>query len=362
MNWQNYRFMKYRDIYVPAKDMPQGRMFVSGEVRFMKYNSMGQLNYDSGWRDNLITNTGLDTIGGVSQYAYPMRYNCYLGTSNTPSDVSMFQLVAPIGTSEGQSYLFDNAWNEGAPNYKRVVQDGYRFAPGNATGTLQEVGFHPNDIDKMFARHVISPAIVKASDETLDVHHRFKIAPDVSSPDQTGQCTLEGELFNWACRPWNLGYSDWGELRGIGSPLRVDSFPSYKAYAVNTDLQPNNTGTLNPDYTGGWGYGDAATGFINTSPASGGDSGCSVNGDGPPGHVTYTPGSYRADFFYLSGLDGGNLIADPDGMGPGIRRVILGTTWYDLQVAFYRVSDGFRVPKDNTRTMQIEWSMTWARL
>lgn len=352
MNWQNYRFMRYKDLYVPASEMPRAQVQVTGEVRFVKRNSMGQVNYDSGWQKNRIVDTGLDAIGGVSQFGYPMRYSCYVGTSNAATTDNMIQLVSKIGSSVTYENSFRGAWNNGAPNYDRWNQDGFRFSPGNGTGTLREVGFHPNDEDKMFARHVMSPEITKAADETLDVYHRFGMYPDVTSPDQTGQVTLNGELFDWTCRPWNMGYTDWTELRSLGNPIRVDTFPSYKNYCTNADLQAINTGSLSNLAESGK---TAQTTFVNTSSGSGGDSGCDVSDN------TYVPGSYTNNYFFTSGLNGGNLNANPDANGIGIRRIILGCSWYDLQVAFYRNSDGFRVPKDETMTMTVEWSKTWAR-
>ena len=339
---------------VPQTEPLAGRFEIAGEVRAIKYNSMGQVNYDSGWQRNRITDAGLDTIGGLSQFSYPMRYSCYVGTSNAATTDNMIQLVSKIGNSVNYDQAFRGAWNNQAPNYDRWVQDGYRFAPGNGTGTLQEVGFHPNDEDKMFARHVMSPSITKAADETLDIYHRFGVYPTFGA-DQTGVVTFEGEDFNFTCRPWFLNQSDWSELRQLESMCGIDTFPSPKPYCVNTPLQDMYTNTVNWDTTGGYGTSDAYTTFYNTSPASGGAYG----DDTPNGYV---PGSYTANCYYLSGLDGGNLTApSADGLGTGIRRVFLGGTWMDLQVQFYRVSDNYKVPKDETKTMQVDYSFTWAR-
>ena len=49
---------KYKDIYV-SEPIVAPAFGIGGEFRIKRYNSMGQLNYDSGWHKNLIVNNGL---------------------------------------------------------------------------------------------------------------------------------------------------------------------------------------------------------------------------------------------------------------------------------------------------------------
>jgi len=320
---------KYRDL---EADIPLiQRVGVGGDFRFLKYNCMGQLNYDSGWQPNRIMNIGLDDIGGLSLYAYPMYFSAYVGTSSAANVDSMVQLTSMIGSSV--NYNSGSAWLAGAPNYQKYHQQGYRFGPGNGTGLLQEVGVHPNDPDNMFARHLISPAINKASDETLDVYYRYAMFPDLT--DAVGTVVIDGFTYDYIARPCNVDQDNgFSKNSGIGNPASFRAVYTPQGYVYDGLL--TTITEANPAGASQSGFGD---------PPGGGSNG------------VYTAGTNYRDHTYYYNLDGGNI-----GSGLGIRSIVLGTNWYDTQIQFIRQGGGSeRIPKDNTKVLTVNYRTSWGR-
>lgn len=324
------RIRKYRDIEVI---LPPIRKFgVGGEFRFMRYNCMGQLNLDTGWEDNRIVDTGLNDLGGMPNPSNEVMGQAYIGTSGAATVDSMVQLSAKIGTSVSYETAFRNSWNTGAPFYAKYRQDGFRFGPGNGVGTVQEAGVHPTDEDKMFARHVISPGITKAADETLDVHYRYAMYPDLT--DTAGSTVIDGITYNWLARPHNVDYWAFSDTRTIGTP------------AQGRISQRNSQGMVFD--------GNIAATIIADPPAgASAGPGPSAASDG-----VYIAASYVRDHNLFFDLNYGNIAS-----GLGIRSVVVGTTWFDTQIQFDGVapSAGARIAKDATKVLTFGYRTSWTR-
>lgn len=316
--------MKYKDLTVGSLQQSMG---IQGWYRAIKYNAMGQMNLDTGWRKNKYTTQGLNNIGGSSQSAPEPSYRCGLGTSNAATTSGMTELVAPLGTLPSRrvayEYSYRGAWQNLSSPYDRWAQQGYRFGPGIATGLIQEMGVFPDTaVDTMTTRHVVSPAVNKLADETLDVYWKLGVWPDLV--DKTGVVSIAGEDYNYLLRPWNLIQNDWSTLRTILQPSRADTgFPYNYVYS-------GNIGSLIGIPTG------TNTGANATS-----------------NYVPYVPGSFTKEHELFYGLDVINIAG-------GIRSITLGSFHYGVQIQFDRVSDGEKILKDNTKVITFNFQTTWA--
>jgi hypothetical protein len=201
----------------------------------------------------------------------------------------------------------------------------FRFNAGTGTGTIREFGLTDQyGNSQMSMRTLISPAVVKAADQVLDVYYKFWIYQDIT--DTTGVVSIAGEDYNYIVRGDTMGVA---ANRSTLTEFRVDTDTfATKAY----------TGDLGP---------------VTGNPSS------------PIGIYDYASiteignGSGYHDYTLKWALDDGN---DP----LGIRSIHFdhgfnGISSTGYQCSFSRVSDGARIPKDNTKELTFTFRMNWAR-
>lgn len=151
------------------------------------------------WFPNLITNQGLDRMGGNNSY---ISY-CAVGTGSTAPAFTDTTLVTPVAyTNTTQSSSISA--QPSSPYYiERTVTK--RFAVGTAAGNLSEVGMGwSNGPSTLYSRALIldgggSPTTITVlSDEILDVTYRWRIY--VPLTDVTGTITISGSNYDYTIR------------------------------------------------------------------------------------------------------------------------------------------------------------------
>jgi len=320
---------KYKTVYL---NQPlDASLHVKGEFRFVKYNSMGQVNQDTGWLHNTWLDQGLDLwAADGANFANYMA----LGTGTTPvteADTSLSgTFLASTNDTNGTN---DYVIQAGAPGYEQTVVRNRRFDAGEGTGVIGEVGMcklSGNPGTTLAIRSLVVPTVNKLSDEVLDVFYKWTIYPQLE--DATGTVTIDSLDYNYIMR--GAGYT----IASIASNLwalptvTINVTTQSRAYndpvAIGTYLDNLPTGYTNAAYTD-------TTGWYN---------------------IAYTPGNHYRDQYFNVGLNGWNV---PN----GIRAAWVTAYPWNIKFRFGRTGGGDEaIPKDNTKVIEnfrVRWS--WAR-
>src|SRR6056297_3576288 len=166
----------------------KAKVGVAGRYR-LRVGKRGQApRIDTGWFDNIITDAGLNLMGGAGYMD-----SCQVGSgSTTPTvgDTALVTYVAGTGTIQEETKTAEAS----APYYGSTTTT-YRFAEGDAAGNLSEVGIGTaTSGGTLFSRALItdgggSPtSITVLADEFLDVTYQIQIVPptgDITVADVT---------------------------------------------------------------------------------------------------------------------------------------------------------------------------------
>lgn len=282
---------------------------------------------DTGWFDNLITNGGLDKLGGTLSGIFS---NVSIGTGTTTpanSDTSLTAYVAHKTNVDGVTQ-----GNAGSPNYESQFQVYYIFAQGDVVGNMAEVGIGWNSDGTGLWSHARildgggSPTTltVTALDQ-LTVYYKLRCFPVLT--DITGTVTLSGTDYAYTGRiaAASALTSLFGVLNG-GYGIRDGAYDYFTVYPA-----------------------DSVLGAITDSPTAGtgGESSCgtSVNG-------TYTSGNkYRDSTFTVAPSDGNRT------GGIGCIRISYLSSHLYFQYKFTTP-----IPKDNTKTLTLVSRISWDRV
>jgi hypothetical protein len=227
---------------------PKVRMKGRYQLRAVKRDGV-TIARQSPWFDNLITNNGLDYIGGLNTYLTRV----YVGTGTTApavTDSAIETEVASTITSE----LSNNVQNGSSP-YELTRNVVRRFAQGDAEGNLTEVAIGPT-AGNVFSRSLIldgggSPTTFPVgSDEFLDVAYQLITYPPLT--DATGTITITGSgMHEFIVRPievavWGGSTGDLAAVFGDGLSSRNGVFAD-DLVALMTAPQ---TGLISSGFTG----------------------------------------------------------------------------------------------------------------
>lgn len=260
---------KYRDIVLSLNNcwnaqghtVPNMQHSMMGEYRLIRYNSMGQVNYDTGWVRNLITDYGLTAKtldGGFASYFY-------IGSGTTPPQVTDTAMDSFLGYSSLSQGSTERNTNPVAPFYEMWNQKAMRFAAGVGTGTINEVGIGSNTVGgELFARQLVVPGVPKAADEVVDVIWRITMFPDLT--EKTGTVVDDGITFDWTLRPLGVTtHSDFaGTFGRIGTMIYIVGMVSDNDLVPITNSALGTVGTNNVNYD----YGESGNGYWDSSTGS----------------------------------------------------------------------------------------------
>lgn len=309
---------KYKDLH--ARGKIQVRAGIQGEVRCILYKRDEiTVVSDTGWKPNLITDNGLNTYFTESNPKWS-KYT-HIGDDTTPaanSDTQLGNRLASSDTSGSGGGV--NIYNS-APDYEYSSTQSRRFDAGVGTGTINEIGMsHLADGTSLFNRVIVSPGIVKAFDQVLDVIFRITHWPQVN--DQAGTVSIGGISYNTNTR----GSSYLPNINAVFDAIRETSL-----FTSDWQAYDGNIGTIEGVPTG-----DAGPGSTNIVTSG------------------YVPNSHYMDMTHFAGLNEWNPTL-------GIRSIRCKTNIRSLQTQFDAVSGGARIPKDGTKILDITWRYSWAR-
>lgn len=288
---------------------------VRGFFKLIATDANGKERLLADWFPNLITNGGLDQLGGAATWLT----GCSVGSGNTApadTDTQLSSIVASssniIGTASSVLAV--------SPYYGSRINT-YFFAAGAATGVLAELGLGLSPT-ALFSRALIlnsmgAPTTVTvAGGESLTVFYEFRNYPPLT--DTTGTVVIGGLSYNYIARAANVGGSNWApsKLGDIGGGALTTAFAG--AIAAITG---GPTGT-------------------NQAEDSGAD-------------VAYTPGSLHVDRNSVWGGASANF--------GGINSLLFLAGQINASLGQFQVGFNTPIPKDNTHSLTLTVRQFWAR-
>lgn len=272
--------------------------------------------------DNLILDRGLDRMG---QGGFVTAVQ--IGTGNTPPATNQTSLAAYLA---GSSTVQSSARNylPGPPDCVEYVRT-FRFAEGQATGVLAEVGAAWSTSGAtLFSRELIRDGegnpttFTVLPDESLDVVYRLRLYPPQTDVLGTFTLTPPGQSFDFTLRPAQMP-SEWPvDLLGSG----FTGTPFASAFQTQT-----------------------------LGPRTGGPGGSQSNSSSTS-RSAYVAGSYYSDVTVTFGLTAGNFAG-------GIGAIIVrgGYTGAGATLAAFQASFDPKIPKDGTKILNLNYRVSWAR-
>lgn len=315
-------FIPKLKIIEPKEEIKMASRF-SGEYKIEATNARtGKQRVLADWFPNLILDAGLDRVGISANY-YAI---CYVGSGNsTPTELQTGLDAQVAGTS---TRISNSVTNSGAAPYYAQHTVVYRFAQGAAAGNLSEIGVGWAT-GALFSRALIldglgnPTTITVLADEFLDVTYRIRLyvpMNDVLSVvpiDGVGTQVLARAAAASSTSAW-LNTSDYGPLAGGN---------------------PQGAPVLHYVYSG-------TIGSITGSP------GGTTGGASSMSNAAYTPGTLYRDWSVTWGINAGNV--------GGVRSAMV---YQGADGTFGRTQFQFDpvIPKDNTKTMVLNFRMSWGR-
>jgi hypothetical protein len=299
-----------------------GRIGLTGEYKLVKWKN-GHVVQETPWFDNLILDSGLNRWGTGNI----IDRTC-IGTGTVAPATSQTSLQSFSASSTNTTGITTSITNSGASLYYNELVRGNRFAAGTLNGTYTEVGVGWGNTT-LFSRALIvdgsgnPTSITVLSDEVLDVYYRFRKYPPIT--DVTGSRTISGVSYGYTFRALQVtdigGSAFWGFglTAAVGAATRISEASSITV----------TNGTI---------------GAITSSP-----SGTVASGDSLVASA-YSNNSYTRNLTATYGLTAGNLSGG-----------ITTARFVSNMEAAFQCEFGTAIPKDNTKTLTLNWSVTWGR-
>jgi hypothetical protein len=302
--------------------MAPSRATLKGRYKLVVRDAWGGVRRQTDWFDNIILDTGLNRMGTGAPIA-----GAAIGTGTSTPVASQTGLdtqttyTTTSGTGNGaQSALGSSPYNN---TYTAV----YRTALGALNGNYYEVGVGWAS-GSMFSRALIldgggSPTFVSvASTEQLDIVYELSIYPPLV--DTSNSVTISG-----------VTYTVTGRASSVNSTINAWSWAP--TYAAGGAVGVWSISGVNNAYSG-------SIGAITALPAG------TYTSNGSAAVVgSYSNNSLTRSARSTYGLTDGNVSG-------GIKSVMAFWKMACFQYEFNPV-----LPKDATKTLTLDYSMTWAR-
>lgn len=274
------------------------------------------------WQDNLITDAGLDHMGGGGWMG-----RCHIGAGNTPPSFSDTSLVSSLASRTG------NIEQGPSDDDFCSVVGTYVFPPGEGTGIIAEIGVSPGGVGTALTTRALvrdengnPTTITKGPIDQLTITYQMREYPDKG--DTVQQVTNPHTAQEYTVTTRTYGGADSSRMyawTGTFGPVTEHSasFPR-----VTQGLAPWDS---NPSAVSG-----VANGSLSTVP--------------------YTSGNNYRDVRAIFTETQGNRVG-------GISSVSLGSSGTSTTVPF-RIQAAFDPPldKDNTKTLTLTFRRSWGRL
>lgn len=298
---------------------------LGGFYRLQLRRKSGSLKYDTGWFGNLITDLGMDQYGSTAGFSPSIAY-CCVGTGASAPSFSDTTLVAPLAVI-GPTTIQGAAYVAGPPAY--AFQSAFwAYTLGSVIGNISEIGAGPiasgagTTLSKFrtYSRQLIldslgNPTTVSVtSSDQLNTSYQLRLYYDLT--DSTTSINISGNTYGGTIR------RSLTTIGNLGGPLA-------------TNGEPPSWGTTRAFlYTGTVGTTSAGPGGLSLST---------------PFHTygIYTPGGFTKTVTSHWGTT--NLGT--------VQSIQLGAPCLGFWQA--NLAPGF--PKTSSNTLDISWSIAWAR-
>lgn len=310
---------RYRDVELASPSIG-----IAGRYRLVVRERDGHVSRDTGWFDNLITNYGLNRIGAgglASSYGF-------IGTGTaTPAftDNALTGSITASGAPGGSS-----AKDTSSP-YASTTVAAYRFPIGSLNGTYTEVAVGENfsGIDIKSRALILDSGgapttLAVTADQQLDMYYTYKKFPPLV--DTSNTVTIDGV-----------------STTVVGRAASVDDISSW-----NSSISFGSPATSFINIFGGSGALGSITGFPTGT--------VSASPNGTVTAATYSSGSFMRTISCVYDTGEANIAG-------GISRILL--YWRNSNFggadAAIQYSLSSPIAKDSTKTLVLNFGITWAR-
>lgn len=301
-------------------ELPRASMTASGRYQLIVRDAWGKEKRRTPWFDNIILDSGLNrwgTGGVIAGAAIGTGTSTPLASQNS-LDTQVHWTSTPSPSTGATSAL-------GSSPYYNTITYIYRTTLGSLNGNYTEVGVGWAS-GSMFSRALIldgggSPTTISISSaEQLDIVYQLRIYPPLVDIGPT-TVTISGVSYDVTGRAANVNQINHVGWYPSGGSAMAGSIASYSAAT----------------------FGDVM-GAITASPTG-------TSGGAATGSTTsaYSSGSYTANADHQFPLAQGNITG-------GIKSSLM--FW---GVATFQYQYSTKIPKDNTKTLVLNYSLTWAR-
>ena len=304
--------------YIEGEVSPS-RVAMRGRFRLMAYAANGLLRHDTGFFDNLVLDAGLNRWGTSG-----IIYGAAIGSGTSTPLANQTQLDTLLAYSTTlQSEV--GAAQATAPYFYTLTLT-YRFTFGSSQ-TVREVGVGWASTTLFSRALVVDPGgtptdISMLDGETLDVVYQLRMYPPTT--DFAANLAISGTNYDIVGRAINVD-----SAIGISSPgndgISIDRNAAIEAYSANAFTGP--IGAIDGTVSG------------------------TIIAIGSVSNPAYSNGSLQRQTTITSGLNDGNLSG-----GIGAVKVF----WYGTNIG-YQYGFTPKLPKDNTKTMTLNFTHSWAR-
>lgn len=286
----------------------KGYEFPKGSGKIWRYPNTSRVLQD--WNSNIITNLGLNDIGGPTGGGYILADFHVGGGTTTPTvnDVSMAAEIATVGI--GGTVI---SYAQTSPPYWGRCQVQGLFSPGFGGGAvnINEIGISKDGGPNSVGARALTvdgngdPTTVSvAADEYLEVYYRRRNYPahinaDGSPTDDTAVVNIEGTNYTYTIRPiyvTSAGNTLSGSNQGWGSG---------QIYTQTTSL-----GFVEDAFA----YAMAKKSDATLGAVTSGLGGTDTANESSTGHGTgqYTADTFSRELYYVWGISNAN---DAGGIG-----------------------------------------------
>jgi hypothetical protein len=306
-------------------DTPPRTVGLAGEYKLVVRSGNGVILRETPWFPNIITNVGLNRWGTGK-----IIDGAAIGTGTaTPAatDTSL-QALSIFTTTPGPGNT--NQTVQGSVPYYTAHTAVFRTPLGALNGNFSEVGVGWNSVS-LFSRALILDAggnpttITVLVTEQLDIVYRLRIYPP--SADTSTSITIAG-----------ITYTVTGRASNVTSLSIGNGWGAYVDFPVSLGNIFNSQNVIQAVTNGAIG---AITGGPSGTPAQVSTSGTDSN--------AYSNNSLTRTGTIFCDLNDGNT-------GSGIRS--FGVGW---SIGRFQYDFGSLIPKDNTKTLTMNFSISWAR-
>jgi hypothetical protein len=294
---------------------------MSGQYQLTVRNAEGEVLRQTPWFDNIILDSGLNRMGTG---AFILGAAIGTGTSTPVASQTALDAQTTYTTTTGTGGGTRTA--QGSSPYYNTTTFVYRTDIGALNGNYSEVGVGWAS-GSMFSRALIADSggspttITVASTEQLDISYRIRVYPPET--DTSGSFTISGTSYTVTGRASNVttidgNYGSWY----FNAFQQVRLFPTINRFSAS----------------------NGSLGAITTVPSGTTDSSSATSSNAYVNASLQRTGSLSWD------LSSGNLSG-------GTSCVVVG--WQYLGGFQYGFSGA--IPKDSTKTLVLNFSVTWAR-